>query len=327
MLDGLHLHFQRLRLFHGQNALTVAEIVIRHGEDGFIVRHVADDTGHIRKSGKLACPLAAVACDDLIAAILTGTHQCRLIDARRLDRLHKPLHLRIVPNAKGMIFERVQVRQIEIDDLLFFGTGGVTGRRRLRRNLRASGSAALIHGRLLRDGLTLGLFVPRFGRLCLIGNDLAILGRSASAGFGGLVLFRGRLLLDRLFLLLSRLVTGGGKIQHLAGMCRGRIVLAESERLLLFLFSLGDFGRGRLLHLGVGNSVGGIGYGLAHFKKRRLPLMLQHDRLCVGQRRPGRGLLQHGGIFYRRSGSLGGRGCLGNIFLIICHLQTSFVVK
>ena len=42
-----------------------------------------------------------------------------------------------------MIFERVQVRQVEIDDLLFFGAGGITGRRRLRRDLRASGSAAL----------------------------------------------------------------------------------------------------------------------------------------------------------------------------------------
>ena len=90
-----------------------------------------------------------------------------------------------------MIFERMQVRQIEIDDLLFFGTGGVTGHRRLRRDLRTSGSAALIHGRLLRGGLALGLFVPRFGRLCLIGSGLAILGRTTSAGLGGLVLFRG----------------------------------------------------------------------------------------------------------------------------------------
>ena len=90
-----------------------------------------------------------------------------------------------------MIFERVQVRQVEINNLLFFGTGGVTGRRRLRRDLRTSGSAALIHGRLLRGGLALGLFVPRFGRLGLIGSGLAILGRTASAGFGSLVLFRG----------------------------------------------------------------------------------------------------------------------------------------
>ena len=303
----------------------MAEVVIRHGEDGFIVRHVADDTRHIRKSGKLACPLAAVACDDLIAAILTGTHQRGLIDTRCLDRLHKPLHLRIVPDTKGMIFERMQVRQIEIDDLLFFGTGGVSGRRRLRRDLRTSGSAALIHSRLLRDGLALGLFVPRFGRLGLTGSGLAILGRSASAGFGGLVLFRGRLLLDRLFLLLGRLVTGSGKIHHLAGMCQGGGILVRIRRLLLFLFSLGELGSGRLLHLGVGNSVSGIRHGLAHFKERRLPLMLQHDHLCVGQRRLGSRLLRHSYIFYRRSGCLGGRGCLGNVFLIICHLQTSFL--
>ena len=90
-----------------------------------------------------------------------------------------------------MIFERMQVRQVEINDLLFFGAGGVTGRRRLRRDLRTGGSAALIHDRLLRGGLALGLFVPRFGRLCLIGSGLAILGRTASAGLGGLVLFRG----------------------------------------------------------------------------------------------------------------------------------------
>ena len=264
-----------------------------------------------------------MACDDLIAAILAGTHQRRLIDACRLDRLYKPLHFRIVPNTKGVIFERMQIGQVEIDDLLFFGTGSVTGRRRLRRDLRASGRAALIHGRLLRGGLALGLFVPRFGRLCLIGSGLALLGRTASAGLGGLVLCRGRLLLDRFFLVLSRLVTGGGKIHHLAGMCRGWGILAGSGRLLLF--SLGDFGSSRLLHLGVGNSVGGIGYGLAHFKERRLPLMLQHDHLCIGQRRLGRRLLRHNGIFYRGSGSLGGRGCLGNVFLIICHLQTSFL--
>ena len=85
----------------------------------------------------------------------------------------------------------MQVGQVGIDDLLFFGAGGITGRRRLRHDLRASGSAALIHGRLLQGGLALGLFVPRFGRLGLIGSGLAILGRTASAGLGGLVLFRG----------------------------------------------------------------------------------------------------------------------------------------
>ena len=168
------------------------------------------------------------------------------------------------------------------------------------------------------------LFVPRFGRLCLIGSGLAILGRTASAGLGSLVFFRGWPLLGCLFLLLGHLITGGGKIHHLAGMCRGRCVLAGSGRLFMRLFSLGEFGSGRLLHLGVSNSVGGIRHGLAHLKERRLSLMLQHDRLCVGQRSLGSGLLRHGGIFYRRSGCLNRRGYIGNIFLIICHLQTSF---
>ena len=107
-------------------------------------------------------------------------------------------------------------------------------------------------------------------------------------------------------------------------MCRGGGILAGIGRLFLFLFSFGDFGSGRLLHLGGSNSVGGIRHGLAHFKERCLPLVFQHDRLCVGQRRLGSGLLRHDGTFYRRSGRLGGRSCLGNVFLIICHLQTSF---
>ena len=259
-----------------------------------------------------------MACDDFIAAILTGTHQRRLIDACRLDRLHKPLHFRIVPNTKGVIFERVQIGQVEIDDLFFYRPSGVAGRGRLRRDLRASGSAALIHDRLLRGGLALGLFVPRFGRLCLIGSGLAFLGRTASAEFGSLVLFRGRLLPAFLFLLLGRLVMGSGKIHHLTGMCRGGIILAGSGRLLLLLSSLGDFGSGRLLHLGMGNSVGGIGYGLAHFKECRLSLMFQHDRLRVGQHRLGSGLLR----------GLGGYTYIGvDGLFIVCHLKTSFVVK
>jgi hypothetical protein len=113
-----------------------------------------------------------------------GTHQCGLIDTRRLDRLHKPLHLCIVPDTKGMSFERMQVGQAEVDDLLFFGTGSITWRIRLWRDLRISGSVARIHGRLLRGRLALGLFVPRFGQL----------------------------LLGCLFRLRCRLVTGGGKI-------------------------------------------------------------------------------------------------------------------
>ena len=86
-----------------------------------------------------------------------------------------------------MIFERMQVRQVEIDDLLFYRSIGVTGRRWLRRDLRTGGNATFIRDRLLRGNLTLGLFVPRFGLLGLIGSSLVLLGRSASAGLGGLV--------------------------------------------------------------------------------------------------------------------------------------------
>ena len=219
MLDGLHLHFERLRLFRGQNTLTVAEVVIRHGKDGFIVRHVADDTRHIRKSGEFACPLAAVACDDLIAAILSGTHQRGLIDARRLNRLHKSLHLRIVPDTKGMIFERVQVRQIDIDNLLRLGrAGSVTGSGGLLlfgsfsffgRHLPLRGNGSLLAGSFL----TLGHFVS--GLLGLFsGSSLVRFGRTATLGLFR-SLFLDGLFLRRCFLLCRSLILRGAEIQHL----------------------------------------------------------------------------------------------------------------
>ena len=96
-----------------------------------IVRHVADDTGHIHKSGQLAGPLAAVARDDFIAPILTGTGG--LVHTAGTDRLHQPLHFRIVPHTKGMILERVEVGEVQIDDFLFLGAGRVTGLDRFRR--------------------------------------------------------------------------------------------------------------------------------------------------------------------------------------------------
>lgn len=66
------------------------------------------------------------------------------------------------------------------------------------------------------------------------------------------------------------------------------------------------------------NSVSGIRHGLTHFKEHRLPLMLQHDRLCVGQHRLGSGLLR----------GLGGYTHIGaDGLFIVCHLKTSFGVK
>ena len=305
MLDGLILHFQGHSLFAGQNRFTLTEVVIRHSENGLVIRHIADDTGHIAIPGKLAGHLAAVARDDLIAAALTGTHKRGLVDAAVADALHQRFHFRIVTDTERMILERVQVGKVKIDDFLFFGAGSVAG---CRRHFRGRGCCLFLGG-------SMGL--ASLWRLDLLGGCLFRLGRTAFAGFGGLALFLGQLLLDCLFLLLGCLVTGSGKIHHLAGMCRGGIVPAGIRRLCLLLFSLGDFGGSRLLHLGAGNSVGGIRHGLAHFKERRLPLLFQHNRLCVSQHR-------HGGNFYRGSGCLSRWGYIGNIFLIICHLQTSF---
>ena len=73
------LAIKRAREARGMTQEDLAYVIdrtprtIMYSEDGFIVRHSADNTRHIRKSGKLACPLAAVACDDLIAAILART--------------------------------------------------------------------------------------------------------------------------------------------------------------------------------------------------------------------------------------------------------------
>ena len=326
MLDSLILHFQGHSLFAGQNRFALTEVVIRHSENSLIIRHIADDTGHIAIPCKLAGHLTTVARDDLIAAALAGTHQRRLVDTAVADALHQRFHFRIVTDAERMILEWVQVGKVKIDDFLFFGAGSVTGR---RRHFRGRGRCLFLGGRmgfasLGRLGLLRGRFF-RFGWLDLIGRGSALLGWTASAGFGGLILFGGRLLLDRLFLFLGRLVTGGGKINHLAGMCRGGVIPAGIRRLCLLLFSLGDFGGSRLLHLGVGNSVGGIGYGLAHFKERRLPLLFQHNCLRISQHRLGSELLRHGSSFCCGSGRLSRWGYIGNVFLIICHLQTSFL--
>ena len=115
-------------------------------------------------------------------------------------------------------------------------------------------------------------------------------------------------------------------------MCRGGCILAGIRRLRLLHFSLGSFGSGRLLHLGVGNSVSGIGYSLAHFKEHRLPLMLQNELFLYGQLlRPQRGGRGGVGQIGSRAGLLRGLGGSTHIgadgLFIVCHLKTSFVVK
>lgn len=123
-----------------------------------------------------------------------------------------------------MIFGRAQVWQVKIDDLLFFGTGSVTGHRRLRRDLRNSSSAALIRG-----GLALGLLVPRFRWLYLVRSSLALFVWMPAAGFGGLVFFCRRLLLDRFFFILGRLCVGQRKLGKRAAPARRHFLPWERE--------------------------------------------------------------------------------------------------
>ena len=123
MLDGLKLHFQSFGPLAGEDFFTLVQIVLHHLRDGFIVRQVADDTGHIRISGKLAGLLAAVAGHDLIAAILTGTDDSRLGNALVLDAGHHSPHFFIVPDLKGMVLEGVELIQLDIYDL-FLATAG-----------------------------------------------------------------------------------------------------------------------------------------------------------------------------------------------------------
>ena len=271
--------------------------------------------------------------DDFIAAALAGTYQRGLVYAVVLDGLHEPFHFRIVPHPKGMVFEREQLRKIEIDDLLFFGSGSVTG---LGGLLRLGGSSGLLLG---SRGLTLGHFVPLglsglggsglvfLGRGSLAGGRLVTLGRAATAvllRLFGLLVGRGSLLCWGLCL--TRLLTGGGEIHHLTSRGGVGIVLAGAGGLLIVLVRHG------LFRDGYTGKLRRIRDSLAHFKEGSLPLMLQNELFLYGQLlRPQRG--GSGGVGQIGSGvgllwGLCGSAHIGaDGLFIVCHLKTSFVVK
>ena len=135
MLDNLYLHFQRKRLFHRQDIGTLAQVVIRHGQDRLVVRHFPDDTRHFGISGQFADLLPPVPRDYLIPAILTGAHQRGLVYAAYLDAFHQGAHLVIVPHPERVILERMELSQVDIYNLLrfpgarrFAGDSGLRGR-------------------------------------------------------------------------------------------------------------------------------------------------------------------------------------------------------
>ena len=302
--------------------------IVRHGEDGLVIGHVADDTGHIDKPGQFAGPLAAVSGDDLISAALTGPHQRRLIDTSSLDRLHQSLHFRIVPDAKGMIFERVQLGKIEIHDLLFHATGSVPRGGRLfgcSRGLRLGGSA--FPGRRF----ALGHFVPRL-RLGLVGGRLVSLGWAAPAGLGRILRFvrllvpiRGRSLFRGLAL--RRSFPGSSKIHYLSS--GGGISHAGDRGLLLVL--------ARRRHTLLGRSRSALVFGnlLTYWSQllRRRGLYHLGRIFYHGDLRLGRGgLILHRGssfvrLYFSRLGRIVHFPSVGNTLFIVSHLKTSFVVK
>ena len=118
-----------------------------------------------RVAAIFANPASSLARDDFIAAALAGAHQRDLVYAVVLDGLHEPFHFRIVPHPKGMVFEREQLRKIEIDNLFLFGAGRVTGLgRRFRRRLGSGGGLFLALYRGGLSALALEHFVSKWGR-------------------------------------------------------------------------------------------------------------------------------------------------------------------
>ena len=70
------------------------------------------------QSCQLTCVFASVACDQLVAAVLPWPRQHGDEDAVFLDAFGGFLHGRILPHLKGMIRERMQLREWDLDDYI-----------------------------------------------------------------------------------------------------------------------------------------------------------------------------------------------------------------
>ena len=180
MLDGLQLHFQGLGPFTRQDIFTLVGIVLHHLRDGLFVCQVTDDTRHIHEARKFAGLLAAVARHDFIPAVLTGTDDSRLGHALIPDAGHHSLHFLVITDLEGVIFEGVELGQLDINNLFLLARAGSLGRSRRRFSLNGS----LYLGRSLGGLGSLGGFL-RFlggsGFLCRLARagSLFLSGRSS----------------------------------------------------------------------------------------------------------------------------------------------------
>lgn len=82
-----------------------------------IIRQVAEDTGHINISGKLAGFLVSMAGHDFIAIVLIGVDKCGLGNVIVLDTGHRSPYFFIILDLKEMIFKEVESVQLDIYDL------------------------------------------------------------------------------------------------------------------------------------------------------------------------------------------------------------------
>ena len=73
---------------------------------------------HGGQSCQLTGVFASVACDQLVAAVLPWPRQRGDEDAILLDAFGGFLHGRILPHLKGMLRERMQLREWDLDDYI-----------------------------------------------------------------------------------------------------------------------------------------------------------------------------------------------------------------
>ena len=113
--DSFQLHFIRLRPFRGQDILSL-EVAVHHDDGGSVSVNVADNDGHGGQPRQLTGVFAAVACDQLITAVLPWPCQRGDEDAVLLDAFGGFLHGRILPHLKGVIRERMQLRERNLNN-------------------------------------------------------------------------------------------------------------------------------------------------------------------------------------------------------------------
>ena len=211
------------------------------------------------------------------------------MDAASLDGRHKALHLHIIPDAERVVLERVELVQVQVDDLLLLSAGGVLG---LGRRFRGGRGRGLLLGRAgLPGGLAplgglgrLASAAPAGGLLLLLGRaalalgllplgrGLLVLGAAATAGFllrlllGPLPLLAallGWVSLRARLPLLPSIRPDGRQIDHF--VLRGRGAFHAGE------YHLGPLLRG--------------GRGLRHFRRGRFRPMLCRGLLLNGNTR------------------------------------------